>query len=162
MIRVLNKVPVNSTTVMVIDVRGLSAKLLLDDFGKGIKNSAKAFAKLLPDSIGDIDWEANGIGLPDKVALFTLEDTSEVNLNVILPISNAKKFNQFVKLLGTRLTFDIQKKDGITWAFAKNMGLLVAWDNHFACAMKTNQKLQQEPKHVNRYPFDSNKQIDHG
>ena len=137
--KVLNKVPVNSTTVMVIDVRGLSAKLLLDDFGKGIKNSAKAFAKLLPDSIGDIDWEANGIGLPDKVVLFTLEDTAEVNLHVILPISNAKKFNQFVTLLGTRLTFDIQKKDGITWAFAKNMGLLVAWNNHFACAMKTNQ-----------------------
>lgn len=136
--QVLSKIPRNTTSIMVIDVRSLSKKLLMDDLGKGLKNSAKKFASLLPDSIANIDWTNNGLGLPDKLALFTLEDTSDVKLHILIPLSNAKKFSRFVKLLGSQMKFTIQESDGIQWAFAKNPGILLAWDNKFACGVYTS------------------------
>jgi hypothetical protein len=136
--QVLSKIPGNATSVMVVDVRSLSKKLLLDDLGKGLKNSSKILNRLLPDSTATIDWADNGLGLPDKLALFTLEDTTGVKLHILAPLLNAKKFEHFVMLLGSQMKFTVQKNDGIQWAFAKNPGILLAWDDKFACGMFTS------------------------
>lgn len=135
--KVLDKVPIASTSVMVIDVRALSSKLLLDDFGKGIKNSKEAITKLLPDSLKDIDWTSNGLDLFSKIAMFTTEDTANVFVHFIIPISNTKKFNSFVSIIGTRLLMVIHESEHVKWAFASKPGILLVWDNHFVTGTMT-------------------------
>jgi len=139
--KVLAKVPIDSKSVMVIDVRALSSKLFLDDLGTDVKNSAKAIAKLLPDSLSDINWSANGLGLPDKIALFTLEDTvngsSSYSINFIVPIFSAKKFNLFISGISAQLKVAIANKGNFNWWYLSNLGLLVVWDDHFAIGRLT-------------------------
>ena len=131
--RVLDKTPMTATSVMVIDVRGLSYKLLFDDLGRG----SKTIGKLLPDSLRDIDWSANGLGLPDKIALFTLEDS--VDIHAIVPISNAKKFNLFINTIGQRLHSTVAQKGNSKWLFIQNLGLLMAWNDQFVTCVVTRQ-----------------------
>lgn len=148
--QVLSKVPGDATSVIVVDVRSLSGKLLIDDFGKGLKNSAAVLARWLTDSTATTNLPDNGIGFPDKLALFTLEDSAAVKLYLIVPLSNSKKFDQWVRFLGQQLKFTVEKSDGMQWAYTPKPGILLAWDDKFACAMYTPQYTHKELNTISR------------
>ncbi len=135
------KIPRQAVSVLVIDVPALSAKLLFDEIGSDVKISSR-LAKLAPDSLSGIDWNANGLNLFGKLALFTLEDTTsnQVYTSFILSISSTTRFNSFMKNISQKLHFSVNKQNGISVAFCKSLGILAAWNGDFVTGMKTSEK----------------------
>jgi hypothetical protein len=136
----LQKVPKQAVSVVVINVPSLSAKLFLSEISSDTRISAR-IAKLVPDSLKEINWTDNGLGLFDKLVLFTLEDTttSAISTNFIIKVSSAGKFNAFMKNLGDKLHFSIIKFGKANLTFIKSLDLYIAWNSEFVTGMKTSE-----------------------
>lgn len=138
--QILYKVPGEAVSVLVLNIPALSSKLFMEEIGSENKIGSR-IAKHVPDSLSDIDWTSNGLGLFNKIVLFTLEDTSSksVSANFIIPIKDAGKFNSLMQNIGNRLHFSISKKREINYAYCSGMKLLAAWDKHYVTGMKTSE-----------------------
>jgi hypothetical protein len=139
---VLSKVPINSKSVIVIDLSSLSKKLFIDDLGKENKSRTNLL-KNLPDSLADIDFKNSGLSLSDKAVLFTLEDTSAISINFILKIENSTAFNNFIKELGQKLDFAINNSDGAGDAYIPVFGILLAWNKEYVVGTRTDTLFEQ-------------------
>ncbi len=126
---ILSKVPKDAKSVIIIDLKSLSKKLLIDKL-KGDTEDISKFAKLMPDSLKNINWKQNGFNLLDKVIFFTVQNNDSINSNLIIPISNYKKFKQFIENLSANQFLNITKKNNSF--YSKKYKFLVAWNKKFA------------------------------
>ncbi|NJO88841.1 MAG: hypothetical protein HC831_07685 [Chloroflexia bacterium] len=124
----LSKVPKYAKTVLVIDIKGLSAKLLVDELTSDEK-SADKLAEMLPDSLPNVDFTNSGINLLDKAALFTIEFNHHIWLNLILPLSNYQIFINFKDSLIA--TGDFKKMTTGDFLISDKYKLAVNWDQNF-------------------------------
>jgi hypothetical protein len=122
----------------------LSTDFFLDYIGRD-KKSRLRFTQSIPVWLKDINWNKTGIGLPDKIALFSMESAngSQVNIQFIMPLSNAAKFHVFMDTISRKLQLTVNKKRGIKWIYSKPTGFLMAWDNQFVTGTKTTENIDR-------------------
>ncbi|HEX3008443.1 MAG TPA: hypothetical protein VHO90_12605 [Bacteroidales bacterium] len=128
---VLQKVPANAKTVTVVNTRALVTRLFLEGLVK--EKSKENLQQLIPDSLRDLDWTSTGLGLPNKIVFFTLDDTLKLNnrLFFISPVANSSKYNRFMDSLCVRLKTTIKKEQDVHYAFIGQLKVLLAWNNQF-------------------------------
>jgi len=145
----LGKVPKETKSVIVIDLKGLSAKLVLDELSNSEKNADK-LVKLVPDTLIDIDWSESGINLLDKAVLFTTENKTngQMVINALLPLSNAAQLGNFVDSLAGRLQIIREKKAGINLAYIEQYHLLVGWNKNFVIGSYHSDNLDSNKEKI--------------
>jgi hypothetical protein len=136
---VLNKVPGDAKSILVINTSALSEKLFIDDLGKEQK-SRTSILKLIPDSLAEINFKRSGLSFTDKMVLYTLEDSSEISINFIFKIDDNLAFNNFIDELGRKLKFTVENMNKVKTAFIPSLQLLLVWDNNYLSGTKTQVK----------------------
>lgn len=141
----LFKIPDTAASVLIINTKSLSTDLLFDYMIRDAKSKSR-MKEFIPAWLKTLDWTKSGIGLPDKIALFSTEDTitSKVNLHFIMPISNAIKFHAFMDTVSSKLQLTVNKKRGMKWVYSKPTGFLIAWDNHFIASTKATDNTESQ------------------
>ncbi len=124
----LSKVPKYAKSVLVIDIKGLSTKLLVDELTSDEKSAGK-LAEMLPDSLPDIDFTNSGINLLDKAALFTIEFNQDIWVNLLLPLSDYQTFINFKDSLVA--TGDFTQRTNGDFLVSEKYKLTVNWNNNF-------------------------------
>ncbi len=124
----LSKVPKNAKSILVIDIKGLSTRLLVDELSSDEK-SAEKLTEMIPDSLQEIDFSNSGINLLNKAVLFTTELNADIWVNLLLPISNYKKFTEFKDSLIA--TGEFTKREKGDFIISKRYQLAVNWDKNF-------------------------------
>jgi hypothetical protein len=140
---VLNKVPGDAKSILVINASALSKKLFIDDLGKEQK-SRTSILKFIPDSIADIDFKKSGISFTDKIVFYTLEDSSEISINFILKIEDNSSFKTFIEELGQKLNFSVEKGDNVKTAFIQSLQLLLVWDENYLSGTRIKEKMDKK------------------
>lgn len=141
---ILAKVPNNAKSVLVVDLQALSSKLLFDELTSGSKNAGK-LAKMMPDTLAEIDWLASGISLSEKAILFSTEDITgqSIRLHLLLRVSKAKKFNSFIDSLSKNLNLEsINEK--VLWS--SNFNSSIAWNDDFVLLSFFSKNKKQEAR----------------
>ena len=124
----LNKVPKYAKSVLIVDIKGLSTKLLVDELSSAEK-SAEKLAEMIPDSLQEIDFSNSGINLLDKAVLFTTELNSDIWSNLLLPLSDYGKFKNFIDSLVASGYFE--KRTNGNFLISEKFKLAVNWDRNF-------------------------------
>ncbi len=124
----LSKVPKYAKSVLVIDIKGLSTRLLVDELTSDEKSVDK-LAKMLPDSLPDVDFSNSGINLLDKAALFTIEFNSDIWINLLLPLSDYQAFINFKDSLVA--TGDFTQRPNGDFLVSEKYKLAVNWNKNF-------------------------------
>lgn len=132
---ILDKVPANAASVMVIDLKGLTAKLLFDELTSSEKSTDK-LAELVPDSLIDIDWSKSGINLMDKAVIFSSYSAlnDPIGLHLILPLSSVAELNTFVDSLGSKINLERSQSGTIYSAYSPKYRILISWNKNYVVA----------------------------
>jgi len=144
---ILSKVPKNAKSVIIIDLKSLSTKLLLDELSSDTK-SADKLSEMLPDSLYEIDWTVSGINLFDKAVLFSTQNASNdsISVNLILPITNFKEFKKFIKTLSKSKFLDVISNISKKTAYSKQYKILISWNKKFVIATFLSKNQKNETK----------------
>jgi hypothetical protein len=128
---VLQQVPANAKTVTVVNTRSLLTKLFLEGFVKDKSNDS--LEQLIPNTLKDLNWTSTGVGIPDKVVLFTLEDTLRFNNKIffITSLASSSRYNGFMDSLCFRLGTKVIEEQHLHYAFIDKWKVLLAWNNQF-------------------------------
>ena len=126
----LNKVPASAKSVIIINIKGLSTKLLIDELSNDEKNADKV-AEMLPDSLIEIDWDNSGISLLDKAVLFTTEEDSLIQLNLLLPIADFQIFKNFADSLASFEDYTKERQEEEEFLIIEKYKLIATWNKNF-------------------------------
>lgn len=127
---ILNKIPDKASTIAIIDLRTLSSKLFLTEVGSD-SGLLKQLSKHVPDSLKSARWTSTGLGLPDKVAFFTIGDTLGDKVHFVTSISSASRFNSFMDDLCAHAKMKINNKHELRWLINTREKLLIAWNDSY-------------------------------
>lgn len=144
---ILYKIPKNATTIAIIDCRALSAKLFIKELSSD-SSLFKQLFKHVPESLKSADWSSTGIGIPNKIALFTLEDTisDKINFYYLSTISSHSRFNGFMNDVCTAAKVKVNKRHGLHWVINTRYKLLIAWNNKYVTGIKTTKTIDESLK----------------
>jgi hypothetical protein len=144
---ILFKIPKDATSVAIVDCRSLSSKLFLNSIGSD-SGLLKHLNKYVPETLKNVSWSSTGLGIPDKIAFFTLEDTlnDKINYHFLLNISNASRFNQFMEELCSKAGLKINKREDLHWLIYTRKKLLVAWNDKQVTGIITTKTVSESLK----------------
>lgn len=126
---ILSKIPGNYTSVAIIDIKSVLPKLLFENLGSENKGMLKKF---IPDSL-NLDWNALGIGLPEKIAFFTMEDslTGKISVYFVSTISKVSKFNRFMDSLCFKTGSTIELENNMRFLEIKKWNVALGWNREY-------------------------------
>jgi hypothetical protein len=127
---ILYKIPNEASTVALIDLGTLSSKLFLTEVGSD-SGLLKQLSKHVPDSLKSVKWTSTGLGIPDKIAFFTMGDTLGDKVHFLTSISSTSRFNSFMDDLCAGTKMKIHQKQELRWLINTREKLLIAWNDKF-------------------------------
>jgi len=143
----LSKVPSGAKSVLIIDIKGLSTKLVIDELSSDEKSTDKV-VEMLPDSLIEIDWDNSGINLLDKAVLFTNEKDSSIQLNLLMQISDYQKFEVFVDSLATSDDFIKEKQKKAAFLIIEKYNLIASWNRNFVLISNFSKNPEDKKKEL--------------